>query len=117
MAPALLVFNLCTPALCTCRLLMDSLGGSSLSLVIACCSPSAAHVEETLSTLTYASRAKNIRNQPIQQVRAVELRKAALGWALQGGCGATTGLGSGKVYPPLQIYLWTACLGHCRASS
>ncbi len=48
---------------------MDSLGGSSLSLIIACCSPSAQHVEETLSTLTYASRAKNIRNQPIQQVR------------------------------------------------
>ena len=57
------------------KLLMDSLGGSSLSLIIACCSPSATHVEETLSTLTYATRAKNIHNQPIQQV----LRLGALG--------------------------------------
>lgn len=96
------------------KLLMDSLGGSSLSLLIACCSPSgrltlgwllpmprrlavtagrlcsncvagtgfslpagiplhpplpaAAHIEETLSTLSYAARAKNIRNQPAVQV-------------------------------------------------
>lgn len=50
------------------KLLMDSLGGSSLSLLIACCSPSATHFEETLSTLSYASRAKNIRNQPAVQV-------------------------------------------------
>lgn len=49
------------------KLLQDSLGGSSLSLLIACCSPSAAHVEETLSTLSYAARAKNIRNQPAVQ--------------------------------------------------
>ena len=47
---------------------MDSLGGSSLALMIACCSPSAAHVEETLSTLSYATRAKNIRNTPFVQV-------------------------------------------------
>lgn len=51
------------------KLLMDSLGGSSLSLLIACCSPSATHFEETLSTLSYASRAKNIRNQPAIQVQ------------------------------------------------
>lgn len=50
------------------KLLMDSLGGSSLSLLIACCSPSATHFEETLSTLSYASRAKNIRNRPAVQV-------------------------------------------------
>ncbi len=50
------------------KLLMNSLGGSSLSLLIACCSPSATHFEETLSTLSYASRAKNIRNQPAVQV-------------------------------------------------
>lgn len=33
------------------KLLMDSLGGSALALMIACCSPHAEHVEETLSTL------------------------------------------------------------------
>ena len=50
------------------KLLMDSLGGSALALMIACCSPSATHVEETLSTLSYATRAKNIRNTPFVQV-------------------------------------------------
>lgn len=49
------------------KLLMDSLGGSALALMIACCSPASAAVEETLSTLTYATRAKNIRNRPIVQ--------------------------------------------------
>ncbi len=52
------------------KLLMDSLGGSALALMIACCSPSALHVEETLSTLSYATRAKNIHNRPTVQVRA-----------------------------------------------
>ena len=47
---------------------MDSLGGSALALMIACCSPTGAHVEETLSTLNYATRAKNIRNRPVVQV-------------------------------------------------
>ncbi len=48
---------------------MDSLGGSALALMIACCSPTATAVEETLSTLSYATRAKNIRNRPAVQVR------------------------------------------------
>lgn len=52
------------------QLLMDSLGGSALALMIACCSASSAHCDETLSTLSYALRAKNIRNKPIVQVRA-----------------------------------------------
>ena len=50
------------------KLLMDSLGGNSLALMIACCSPSSQHVEETLSTLSYATRAKNIRNKPMVAV-------------------------------------------------
>lgn len=49
------------------KLLQDSLGGSALCLLIACCSPSAAAAEETLSTLSYASRAKNICNRPMVQ--------------------------------------------------
>jgi hypothetical protein len=43
---------------------MDSLGGSSMALMIACCSPALTSVEETLSTLNYATRAKNIVNTP-----------------------------------------------------
>ena len=50
------------------KLLMDSLGGSALALMIACCSPSEQHLEETLSTLNYATRAKNIKNAPAIQM-------------------------------------------------
>jgi hypothetical protein len=46
------------------KLLMDSLGGSSMALMIACCSPALTSVEETLSTLNYATRTKNIVNTP-----------------------------------------------------
>ncbi|BDA49457.1 probable Kinesin-like protein KIF17 at N-terminal half [Coccomyxa sp. Obi] len=60
------------------RLLMDSLGGSALALMIACCSPSAATAEETLSTLSYATRAKNIRNRPVMQVDPQEALVASL---------------------------------------
>jgi hypothetical protein len=50
------------------KLLMDSLGGSALTLMVACVSPAASAAEETLSTLTYGARAKNIRNRPAVQV-------------------------------------------------
>jgi Kinesin motor domain len=60
------------------KLLMDSLGGSALSLMIACCSPSVAHLEETLSTLSYATRAKNIKNAPAVQMDPQQAALAAL---------------------------------------
>ena len=50
------------------KLLMDSLGGSCLTLMVACCSPSEAYMEETLSTLNYATRARNIQNKPMIQM-------------------------------------------------
>ena len=46
------------------RLLQDSLGGSTKTCLIATVSPSSGSVEETLSTLDYASRAKCIENKP-----------------------------------------------------
>lgn len=46
------------------RLLQDSLGGNTRTLMIACISPSEYNYDETLSTLRYASRAKNIHNKP-----------------------------------------------------
>lgn len=46
------------------KLLMDSLGGSSLTIMIACVSPSHVYLEETLNTLNYATRANNIKNKP-----------------------------------------------------
>ncbi|MBA0567338.1 hypothetical protein Golob_012081, partial [Gossypium lobatum] len=46
------------------RLLRDSLGGKTKTCIIATISPSAHSLEETLSTLDYAYRAKNIKNRP-----------------------------------------------------
>lgn len=49
-------------------LLMDSLGGKSKTLMIACISPSIAYIDETLNTLSYAMRTMNIKNKPIVQM-------------------------------------------------
>ncbi|XP_047580600.1 kinesin-like protein KIF17 isoform X6 [Lutra lutra] len=46
------------------RLLQDSLGGNTKTLMVACLSPADNNYDETLSTLRYASRAKNIKNKP-----------------------------------------------------
>ncbi|KAJ8954794.1 hypothetical protein NQ318_014906 [Aromia moschata] len=45
-------------------LLKDSLGGNSKTIMIAAISPADCNYGETLSTLRYANRAKNIINQP-----------------------------------------------------
>ncbi|GAB0175790.1 kinesin-like protein KIF21A [Grus japonensis] len=45
------------------RLLQDSLGGNSQTLMIACVSPSDRDFMETLNTLKYANRARNIKNK------------------------------------------------------
>ncbi|CAK5089879.1 unnamed protein product [Meloidogyne enterolobii] len=45
------------------RLLQDSLGGNSRTLMIACASPCDVDFIETLNTLNYANRAKNIKNK------------------------------------------------------
>ena len=44
------------------RMLQDSLGGNSRTMMVACISPSDASFEETLNTLKYAQRARNITN-------------------------------------------------------
>ncbi|VDP62761.1 unnamed protein product [Heligmosomoides polygyrus] len=44
--------------------LQDSLGGNTKTIMIACVSPSDNNYDETLSTLRYANRAKNIKNKP-----------------------------------------------------
>ncbi|KAI8138709.1 hypothetical protein BJV82DRAFT_286826 [Fennellomyces sp. T-0311] len=45
------------------RLLQDSLGGNSQTLMLACVSPADSNQTETLNTLKYANRARNIRNR------------------------------------------------------
>ncbi|XP_001606485.2 chromosome-associated kinesin KIF4A [Nasonia vitripennis] len=57
------------------RLLQDSLGGNSVTLMIACVSPADYNIDETTSTLRYADRAKKIKNKPIinQDPRVAEI--------------------------------------------
>ncbi|KAJ1816666.1 hypothetical protein LPJ60_005215, partial [Coemansia sp. RSA 2675] len=45
------------------RLLQDSLGGNSQTLMLACISPSDRNSPESLNTIRYANRARNIRNK------------------------------------------------------
>ncbi|KAG0027433.1 Kinesin-like protein kif21b [Podila clonocystis] len=47
------------------RLLQDSLGGNSATLMLACVSGADVDYNETISTLVYANRARNIRNRVI----------------------------------------------------
>lgn len=58
------------------RLLQDSLGGRTKTCIIATVSPAKSNLEETISTLDYAFRAKNIRNKP--QVNTLINKKALL---------------------------------------
>ncbi|XP_071588192.1 kinesin-like protein KIF27 isoform X7 [Heliangelus exortis] len=47
------------------RILKDSLGGNAKTVMITCVSPSSSDFDESLNSLKYANRAKNIRNKPI----------------------------------------------------
>jgi kinesin family member 11 len=58
------------------RLLLDSLGGRTKTCIIATLSPAKSNLEETISTLDYAFRAKNIRNKP--QVNQMVSKKTLL---------------------------------------
>lgn len=58
------------------RLLQDSLGGRTKTCIIATLSPAKSNLEETISTLDYAFRAKNIRNKP--QVNQTVSKKTLL---------------------------------------
>uniref|UniRef100_A0A8C4TVY6 Kinesin family member 21A n=1 Tax=Falco tinnunculus TaxID=100819 RepID=A0A8C4TVY6_FALTI len=67
------------------RLLQDSLGGNSQTLMIACVSPSDRDFMETLNTLKYANRARNIKNKVVvnqdrasQQINALRSEIARL---------------------------------------
>jgi hypothetical protein len=46
------------------RMLQDSLGGNTKTLMVAAISPADYNYDETLSTLRYANRAKSIKNKP-----------------------------------------------------
>ncbi|XP_022086353.1 chromosome-associated kinesin KIF4A-like [Acanthaster planci] len=59
------------------RLLQDALGGNSQTLMLACVSPADSNMEETLNTLRYADRARQIKNKPIinRDPQSAELAK------------------------------------------
>ncbi|XP_066558011.1 kinesin-like protein kif7 isoform X1 [Amia ocellicauda] len=54
------------------RILKDSLGGNSKTLMIACISPSSSDFDESLNTLNYAKRAQNIQNRAMVNCRGGE---------------------------------------------
>ena len=58
------------------RLLQDSLGGRTKTCIVATLSPAKSNLEETISTLDYAFRAKNIRNKP--QINQMVSKKTLL---------------------------------------
>jgi len=66
------------------RLLRDSLGGKTKTCIIATVSPSVVCLDETLSTLDYAYRAKSIKNKP--EVRVLQCGQARDKSATHGVC-------------------------------
>jgi kinesin family protein 11 len=58
------------------RLLQDSLGGRTKTCIIATISPAKINMDETVSTLDYASRAKSIKNKP--QLNQMMTKKALI---------------------------------------
>ncbi len=65
------------------RLLKGSLGGNHKTLMIACVSPAANNMEETLNCLRYANRAKNIQNHAVVNVDATSRLVAELKGKMQ----------------------------------
>ncbi|XP_004067387.1 kinesin-like protein KIF7 [Oryzias latipes] len=72
------------------RILKDSLGGNSNTLMIACISPSSSDFDESLNTLNYAMRARNIQNRvtvnckrELDRVEGLEQQIKALRRALE----------------------------------
>lgn len=86
-------------------LLKDSLGGNSMTAMIAAISPADINYEETLSTLRYADSAKRIKNHAVvnedpnaRMIRELKEELAQLRSKLSGGgAGATA---DGEVYAP-----------------
>lgn len=81
-------------------LLKDSLGGNSLTAMIAAISPADINFEETLSTLRYADSAKRIKNHAVvnedanaRMIRELKEELAQLRAKLGGGGGVVNGSG------------------------
>ncbi|KAK5735478.1 hypothetical protein LTR17_008176 [Elasticomyces elasticus] len=61
------------------RLLQDSLGANAITFMVACVTPAAFHLNETINTVTYAQRARAIQSKPeIQQSHEDGDKQAAI---------------------------------------
>ncbi|KAI0134635.1 kinesin heavy chain [Xylariales sp. AK1849] len=90
-------------------LLKDSLGGNSMTAMIAAISPADINYDETLSTLRYADSAKRIKNHAVvnedanaRMIRELKEELALLRGKLGGG--VSGGAAGGVVVPPEEIY-------------
>ncbi|KIX01315.1 uncharacterized protein Z518_09040 [Rhinocladiella mackenziei CBS 650.93] len=84
-------------------LLKDSLGGNSMTAMIAAISPADINFEETLSTLRYADSAKRIKNHAVinedPNARMIRELKEELA-KLRSQLGGTASTGAEETYPP-----------------
>jgi len=60
------------------RLLQDSLGGQAITYMVACINPAEFHLSETLNTVQYAQRARNIQIRPLIQATPDDSDKQAV---------------------------------------
>ncbi|CAG8579760.1 2401_t:CDS:2 [Funneliformis caledonium] len=84
------------------RLLQDSLGGNAQTLMIACVTPAEYNINETVNTLKYANRAKNIKNNAT--VNAIEtgwndIEHLQASGIISSNGTSTTGTTSGRTTP------------------
>ncbi|KAL1893248.1 hypothetical protein Cpir12675_004181 [Ceratocystis pirilliformis] len=89
-------------------LLKDSLGGNSMTAMIAAISPADINYDETLSTLRYADSAKRIKNHAVvnedanaRMIRELKEELTLLRNKLGGGGGSG---GPGSAVPPEEVY-------------
>ncbi len=57
-------------------MLKDSLGGNCKTFMLVNISPASGSFEETLNTLKYANRARNIETKPIKNIKLVKFHIA-----------------------------------------
>lgn len=53
------------------RLLKDSLGGNTITVMLACISPTSNALDETINTLKYADRAQNISKKVTRNTKLI----------------------------------------------